>query len=162
MNPAVSITYHTDFLDRLGSSLPAGLSRFEKADDGSAVAASSSIVFRFNYLDVPFSGRLDRRGGETTLRLVGAVGPLPFTAQAARRRRRALKTLAAACRTTLDWQVSETQEISVGGVVALTQPVTPISIVAGAVQLLARGERYLSLLLDVLGEADGLNSWEAA
>ncbi len=164
MDPAVSITDHSDFLDRLGPSLPAGLGRFKKADDGGAMTASSSIALRFTYLDVPFSGRLERRGDETILRLTGAVGPLPFTAQAALRRRRALRTIAAACRTTLDWRVSATQEISVGvgGVVSLAQPVTPMTIVAGAVELLVQGERYLSLLLDVLGEADSLNSSEAA
>jgi hypothetical protein len=162
MDPVVSITAHTDFLDRLGPSLPTGLGRFERTDDGGAVAASSSIVLRFTYLDVPFSGRLERRGSETILHLTGAVGPLPFSAQAARRRRRALRALAAASRTTLDWRVSAAQEISVGGVVPLADPVTPVTIVAGAVQLLLRGERYLSLLLDVLGEADSLNSSQAA
>jgi len=162
MDPAVSITDHSDFLDRLGPSLPAGLGRFKKADDGGAMTASSSIALRFTYLDVPFSGRLERRGDETVLCLTGAVGPLPFTAQAALRRRRALRTIAAACRTTLDWRVSATQEISVNGVVSLAQPVTPMAIVAGAVELLVKGERYLSLLLDVLGEADSLNSSEAA
>ena len=62
----------------------------------------------------------------------------------------------------LDWRVSATQEISVGGTIALVQPVTPMTILAGAVQFLMRGDRYLSLLLDVLGEADSLNSSEAA
>jgi hypothetical protein len=37
-----------------------------------------------------------------------------------------------------------------------------MAIVAGAVELLVQGERYLSLLLDVLGEAESLNSLEAA
>jgi hypothetical protein len=162
MDPVVSITDHTDFLRRLGPSLPTGLSRFERADHGSAVAASSSVVLRFTYLDIPFSGRIERRRSETILHLTGAIGPLPFTAQAARRRSRALRTLAAASRTTLDWRISVTQEISVAGAIPLTHPVTPVAMVAGAIQFLLRGERYLRLLLDVLGEADSLNSSQAA
>jgi hypothetical protein len=162
MHPVVSITDHTDFLDRLGPSLPTELGRFERADDGSGVAASSSVVLHFTYLDVPFSGRIERQGSETILRLTGAIGPLPFTAQAARRRGRALRTLAAASHTALDWRVSATQEISVAGAIALAHPVTPVAMVAGAVQLLLRGECYLGLLLDVLGEADSLNSSQAA
>jgi len=82
MHPVVSITDHTDFLDRLGPSLPTELGRFERADDGSGVAASSSVVLHFTYLDVPFSGRIERQGSETILRLTGAIGPLPFTAGA--------------------------------------------------------------------------------
>jgi hypothetical protein len=162
MDPVVSITDHTDFLARLGPSLPIGLGRFDRTDDGGAAPASPSVVLRFSFLDVPFSGRIERRGSETILRLTGAVGPLPYSAQAAQRRRRALRTLTAASRTTLDWRVSAAQEISVGGVIPLTQPVTPMAMVAGAVELLLRGEPYLSLLLDVLGEADSLNSAQAA
>jgi hypothetical protein len=162
MDPVVSITDHTDFLDRLGPSMPTGLGRFDRTEDRGAGAASPAIVLRFTYLDVPFTGHVERRGGETILRLSGAVGPIPFSAQAARRRRRALKALAAARRTPLDWRVSAAQEISVGGVIALAEPVTPVAMVAAAVQLLLRGERYLSLLLDVLGEADSLNSSQAA
>jgi hypothetical protein len=163
MQPVVSITDHTDFLDRLGPSLPTELGRLERADDGGAVAASSTIVLRFTYLDVPFSGRVERQGSETILHLTGAIGPLPFSAQAVRRRARALRTLAAASRcTTLDWRVSVAQEISVAGAIPLAHPMTPVAMVVGAVQLLLRGEGYLSLLLDVVGDADSLNSSQAA
>jgi len=162
MHPVASIADHTDFLARLGPSLPTELGRFERTDDSGAVAASSSVALRFTYLDVPFSGRIERQGRETILHLTGEIGPLPFTAQAASRRGRALRTLAAAGRTMLDWRVSATQEISVAGAIPLAHPLTPLAMVAGAVQLLLRGEGYLSLLLDVLGEADSLNSSQAA
>jgi hypothetical protein len=49
------------------------------------------------------------------------------------------------------------QEITVDGTIALSEKPSPATMVAGAVQLLLQGERYLSLLLDVLGDADDLN-----
>ncbi len=120
------------------------------------------MVLRFAYRDVPFVGRIERRGAAATLQLTGAIGPLPFSAQAARRRRRALVTLAAGSGGALAWRVSAQQEITVDGTIALAQPLTPTATVAGAVQLLVQADCCLKLLLDVLGDADELNSPLAA
>src|SRR5437868_2289630 len=118
MDPVVSISEHSEFLDRLGSSLP----RFE---------ARQPVLLRFTYRDVPFVGRIERHGTAATLHLTGAVGPLPFTVQAARRRRRALLTLAAGSSSGLGWRVSPQQEITVAGSIELAHPLTPAATVSG-------------------------------
>jgi hypothetical protein len=157
MDPIVSISEHTEFLDRLGSSRSSEFDRI-----GRAAKVKQPVVLRFTYRDVPFVGRIEYQGAAAILHLIGAIGPLPFSAQAARRRRRALITLAAGSGAALTWRISAQQEITVGGTIALAQPLTPATTVAGAVQLLLQGDRCLSLLLDVLGDADQLNAPRAA
>jgi hypothetical protein len=157
MDPVVSISEHSEFLDRLGSSLPGELDRFGRAH----LKAAQPVLLRFTYRDVPFVGRIERHGTAATLHLTGAVGPLPFSVQAARRRRRALLTVAASS-SGLAWRVSPQQEITVAGSIELAQPLTPAATVAGAVRLLVQADSCLSLLLDVLGDADELNSPLAA
>jgi hypothetical protein len=149
MDPVVSISEHSEFLDRLGSSLP----RF---------TARQPVLLRFTYRDVPFVGRIERHGTAATLHLVGEVGPLPFSVRAARRRRRALLTVAAGSGSALSWRVSPHQEITFAGAIELAHPLTPAATVAGAVRLLLQADNCLSLLLDVLGDADELNSPLAA
>lgn len=160
MIPVVPIARHADFLRRLTPFLPAGVDPSETTE---AAETRQCITFRFDYLDVLFAGRVEHRGTAAFLHLTGALGPLPFTAQAARRRRRALDTLtAAAGNTSLNWRVSPTQEITLEGTTELPPPLSPVVMVTGAVRLLLDGERYFRLLLDVLGEADYLNSSQAA
>lgn len=158
MEAAASITEHAGFLQRLGSSLPASLERYAGEDTSGVGQTAQPIALRFTYRDVPFFASVERRDGMAALRLTGAIGPLPFSAQAARRRRRALTTLAATGRASLNWRVSMQQEITVEGTIALGGKLGLAAIVAGAVQLLLQGDRYLSLLLDILGDADNLNS----
>ena len=149
MDPVASFSEHSEFLDRLGSSLP----RFK---------ARQPVLLRFTYRDVPFVGRIVRHGTSATLHLVGEVGPLPFSVQAARRRRRALLAVAAGSGSALNWRVSPHQEITVAGAIELSHPLTPAATVAGAVRLLLQADNCLSLILDVLGDADELNSPLAA
>jgi len=158
---AVSISEHAEFLDRLGSTLPVEFARFDAAD-ASGNTKPSRITLRFTYRDVPFVGSIERQGTVSQLRLTGHVGPLPFSARAARRRRRALTTLAAAGRTPLSWRVSVRQEIIIGGGIELPPRLTPSAMVAGAMQVLLAGDGYLALLLDVLGDTAELNSRQAA
>jgi hypothetical protein len=163
MDPVVSIAEHTEFLDRLGASLPSELNRFGTARQDRPAKAVPPVVLRFTYRDVPFIGRIQRQyPTAATLHLTGEIGPLPFSAKAARRRRRALATLAAGSDTGLTWRVSAQQEVTVEGTITLAQPLTPAATVAGALQLLLQGDCCLSLLLDVLGDADELNSSLAA
>ena len=161
MNPVVSISEHSEFLHRLGSSLPRELDRFGQVGADHPAKPVHPLLLHFSYRDVPFTGRVERHGATTVLQLTGAVGPLPFTAQAARRRRRALITLAAGSGAALAWRISAQQEITVTGSIELAQPLTPATTVAAAVQLLLQGDRCLSLLLDVLGDLDELSSLAA-
>ena len=162
MDPVVSISEHSEFLDRLGSSLPSVLDRFGRTAVYPPVKVPHPMCLGFAYRDVPFIGRVERQGEKAILHLTGEIGPLPCSAQAARRRRRALITLAAGTSKTLAWRISARQEISVDGSIALPHPLTPAATVAGVVQLLIQAEPCLALLLDVLGDADELNSSMAA
>jgi hypothetical protein len=153
MDPTISISEHTEFLDRLGSSLPSEFDHIR-----GAAKIGRPIVLRFAYRDVPFVGRIERQDATAILHLTGEVGPLPFSAEAARRRRRALITLAAGSGAALTWRVSTHQEITVTGTTTLAQPLTPARAVAGVIQLLLQGDRCLSLLLDVLGDVAELSS----
>jgi hypothetical protein len=155
MDPIVTISEHADFLKRLGLSPPASLAGWVTPVGSATAEAAAPIVLRFAYRDVPFVVRIERDGKAAILQLSGKIGPLPFTAQAARRRRRALFTLAAAGSTSLNWRVSARQEIEVDGAITLARPLTPVAMVAGIVRLLLEGERYLDLLLEVLGEVLG-------
>jgi hypothetical protein len=161
MDPVVSISEHSEFLDRLGLSLPRELDSFG-AKSSDHAKARQPVLLRFTYRDVPFVGRIERHGAAASLHLTGEVGPLPFSVQAAKRRRRALITLAAGSGSALSWRVSAQQEITVTGSIVLAHPLTPAATVAGAIQLLLQGDGCLSLLLDVLGDADELNSPLAA
>lgn len=158
MERAVSISEHAEFLQRLGSSLPPSLDRYGIAETSRADAAGAPIAARFTYRDVPFVAHVEHRDGVAMLCLTGAVGPLPFSAQAARRRRRALTTLAAAGGVPLTWRVSMQQEITVEGAIALGAKPGPAAVVGGAVRLLLQGDHYLSLLLDVLGDSANLDA----
>jgi hypothetical protein len=162
MDPVVSISEHSEFLDRLGSSLPSVLDRLGQTAAYPSVKVPHPMCLRFAYRDVPFIGRVERQGETAILHLTGEIGPLPFSAQAALRRRRALITLAAGTSKTLAWRISARQEISVDGSIALAHPLTPAATVAGVVRLLIQAEPCLALLLDVLGDADELNSSMAA
>jgi hypothetical protein len=163
MDSASPIKHFAELLSRLGPTLPVELDRLALRGTMGLEPQPGDIAFRFAYLDVPFSGHVERRGDGAVLRLTGDLGPLPFTIEAAQRRRRALRTIAAAMRDTgLDWQVSEKQAIAVNGEVELARPLTPSAMIAGAVTLLLEGERHLRLLVDVLGEAECLNSPKAA
>jgi hypothetical protein len=157
------IAHHGALIDRLGAALPAELDRLALPQT-LGKGAASELTFRFLYCDVSFLARVSRDGAHATLRLTGDLGPMPYTIQAAQRRRRALRTLAMANRDTgLDWSITEKHCITVTGEVELTKrPLTPATMVAGAIGLLLRGEGYLRLLTDVLGEAECLNSSEAA
>jgi hypothetical protein len=162
MDPVVSIIEHSEFLDRLGSSLLSVLHRFGQTAAYQSVKLPHPMCLRFTYRDVPFIGRVERQGEKAILHLTGEIGPLPFSVRAARRRRRALMTLAAGTSKTLAWRISARQEISVDGSIVLTHPLTPAATVAGVIQLLIQADPCLALLLDVLGDADQLNSSMAA
>jgi hypothetical protein len=162
MDPVVSISEHSEFLDRLGSSLPSALDRFGQTAAHPSVKVPHPMYLRFAYRDVPFTGCVERQGETAVLHLTGEIGQIPFSAQAALRRRRALITLAAGTNETLAWRISAQQEITVDGSIALANPLTPSATVAGVVQLLIQAEPCLALLLDVLGDADELNSSMAA
>jgi hypothetical protein len=161
--PIAAMTDHADLTRRREPRSPIELDRLNLPLAMVAGKEGQPFSFRFAWRDVPFSGAIAGDGTVARLTVTGELGPLPFTIEAARRRNRALRTLAAARRWTgLDWHLNSAQEIVVSGETMLSQPTTPGAMIAGAVGVLARGDHYLALLLDVLGDADSLNLAAAA
>lgn len=157
MPAIVPITDPAELIARLGAVTPIALDR------DAALAPAEGVRFAFAWRDVPFSSTIEGRGEEAVLTVSGELGPMPFTIEAAHRRQRALRTLAAACRwTDLAWRLTPAHQIVVEGEARLAQPVSPAAMIAGAVGILARADRYLALLLDVLGDAECLNVPAAA
>jgi hypothetical protein len=157
------MTHHTDPTRCREPRLPIELDRLSLPQAMAARRDGQRFGFRFVWRDVPFSGTVTGDGAPARLTVTGELGPLPFTIEAARRRNRALRTLAAAQRSTdLDWRLTAAQEIVVSGETMLVGPSTPGAMIAGAVGVIARGDHYLALLLDVLGDAQSLNLTAAA
>src|SRR5690348_15052350 len=116
MLPVAPIAHHADLIARLASGLPPELDRLALPQALGLAASSQGVAFGFAWRDVPFSSAIEGRGNEALLKLTGAVGPMPFSIEAGRTRRRALRTLAEACRATaLDWRLTTTQQIVVSG-----------------------------------------------
>ena len=163
MDPVAPITHHSELIRRLGPALSPEFDRLELAQSMGLAEPVHGIVFRFTYLDIPFTGEVERNANGAVLRLSGAIGPMPFTIEAPRRRQRALRALAAASvDTALDWCLSPTQELTVSGKIDVPRPMTPAAMVTGAVRLLLASGGYLGLLLEVLGEPDPVTSSAAA
>ena len=157
MPATAPITDPAELFARLGTVAPIALDR------GAALAPAQGVQFSFAWRDVPFSSTIESHGEEAVLRVSGDLGPMPFTVEAAHRRQRALRTLAAACRwTDLAWRLTPAHQIVVEGKARLAQPVSPAAMIAGAVGILARADCCLALLLDVLGDAECLNAPAAA
>lgn len=111
------------------------------------------LKFRFCFNEVPFTAEADRRQGRPVLSLTGDLGILPYSIEAASRRRRLRKVLAAARHASgLSWEVTAEHHIKVAGAIDLGLPLTPMAVIAGATTLLLRSRPYLELIVAVGGE----------
>src|SRR5882762_750580 len=114
MDPVAPITHHSELIRRLGPALSPEFDRLELARSMGLAEPTNGVAFRFTYLDIPFTGQVESTADGALLRLSGAIGPVPFTVEAPRRRQRALRALAAASiDTALDWRLSPAQELTV-------------------------------------------------
>ena len=134
--------------------LPLDPSEFALALSGVAQSKPGArIEFRFLFGEVAFRAHAEDRRRHVVLTLVGDLGFLPFTIENSRRRRRLRNALAAARRGSgLRWEITPGHEIRVTGDIELPSPLAPVSVITGAVTLLARGRPYLDLVVSVAGE----------
>jgi hypothetical protein len=163
MDQVAPITHHAELISRLGPTLPPELCRLALPQAMGHESTARNFTFGFVWRELPFTGIVEATGSAARLAVMGSLGPLPFTAEDAKRRQRARRALAEANRQTrLEWQLSPKHEILVGGVIELARPLSPGRMIAAAVAMLLPGDGYLALLLDVLGDADSLNLAAAA
>ena len=65
-----------------GKKLPVDLHTVWTDDDGQTLTMSDGIVqFDFGYRQIRFAGRLEQTEGKAHLKLVGDLGPMPFSAE---------------------------------------------------------------------------------
>src|SRR5471032_377967 len=124
MDPSLTHSHTAALLGRLCTVVPPGLAAFVAPPDEAAASAAAGAVrqvaFRFSYRELPCTAIIERRESDSILRLVGNFGPLPYTAEGAPQRRRALQAIAAAKSDTgLDWRLSPAQAIIFAGDIAL-------------------------------------------
>ncbi|HLJ20815.1 MAG TPA: hypothetical protein VKU84_11485 [Stellaceae bacterium] len=134
-----------------GFTLPLELDRPEMFGRGD----TRPVAFRFTYREVPFACTATRESGHPVLTLTGDFGALPYTAEGAERRQ-AVQTVVSAARqgSGLDWHVTPEQQIVMKGEISLTLPLTPVTMIAGAVTVVLRARPYLEVLLDTLAQAE--------
>jgi hypothetical protein len=162
MDQSLANSHTAALIGRLCAVVPPGLAPFV-APDEAAIGSARQLAFGFSYRELPYTATIERQESASVLRIVGNFGPLPYSAEGARPRRRTLQAMAAAKSDTgLDWHLSPTQEIIVAGEVTLQNPLTPSAMIAGVVGLLLRADAYTGLLLEILGEARWLTSPQAA
>jgi hypothetical protein len=162
MDPSLAHSHSAALIGRLGTVMPPGLVPFA-APAEAASATLRQVAFRFSYREVPCTAIVERQEGSSILRLVGNFGPLPYTAEGAVQRRRALQVIAATKRQPgLGWHLSPTQSILFTGDFALPQPLTPPAMISGVVGLLLRADDYIGFLLEILGDSGWLTAPRAA
>jgi hypothetical protein len=161
MDPSATNSHSAALIDRVGTVVPSGLAPFVASPAQSAPIRQ--VAFRFSYRDVPCTAISEQRGSDSILRLVCNFGPLPYTAEGAQPRRRALQAIALAKNDTgLDWHLSASQVVVLTNDVALTQPYKPATMIAGVVGLLLRADQYIGLLREILGSPGDLTAPQAA
>ncbi len=134
---------------------PLEVDRLAAAFPDLAQVPRSITSFRFGFHEVPFQGRLERRGNRPVLTLIGDLGLLPFTIENARRRRRMLHIASTGPHATgMRWEITPQHEIRVQGEIELSVPLTVHAVIAGVASLLLRVSPYLDLFVEVAGEAD--------
>ena len=110
--------------------------------------------FRFECLGLRFVAATRVRKGALLLQLTAKVGPIPYTAESQDRRRDALVIM----RSSLALQhikmgMSRDRQIEVVGEFPIAEPLTPISVVSAATELVLEIKPYITLLADFVTTA---------
>lgn len=118
--------------------------------DGSGKAlplADGTTQFDFRYRDVRFVGRVEVDHGSVTLRIVGDVGPMPYSAESAQARAGLARICAVANDSLKHARLRVVQgRILVGTDLALETPPTATGLVSAVVEFLLPTRPYLELI----------------
>lgn len=112
------------------------------------------INFRFVWQQMGCVARVDKTDKGLRLRLVGDLGPVPFSAESPDTRDRLLElarwsTRSAGCRFT----VSPRRHLNLLGELPVTEPLTGAAILSAAVHFLVDARPYVTLAREVRGAA---------
>jgi len=118
--------------------------------DGSGKAlplADGTTQFDFHYRDIRFVGRVEVDHGSVTLRVVGDVGPMPYSAESTQARAGLARICAVANDSLKRARLRVAQgRILLGTDIALETPPTATALVTAIVEFLLPAQPYLELI----------------
>ena len=135
----------------LGDALPNFDELLQTARSGLAsVTPAPPIDFRFVWHHMGYVARVDKTDKGLRLRLVGDLGPVPFSAESPEARGRLLElarwsTRSAGCR----FAVSPRHRLNLLGELPVAEPLTGASILSAAVRFLVDVKPYVALAREV-------------
>jgi hypothetical protein len=131
-----------------GAPLPLDLHTVWNDEDGQVLSAGDGpILFDFTYRSIRFVGRSEEVGDRARLRLVGDVGPMPFSAES-RAARQGLLRIVEVANSSLG---AATFRVALGRIVLGTEgevpaPLTATTLVSLVVAFLVPASSYLDLI----------------
>jgi hypothetical protein len=130
-----------------GRSLPIDLVGAEADSLGRAL---SPAQFDFTYRQIRFACRCDETAGQPHLKLVGDVGPLPFSAESPTARA-AIQAIVDSANATLGPVFRLTNgRVLLGGEGDLPSPVTATDLISAVVRFVLPARPYLELIAEVV------------
>lgn len=110
------------------------------------LAPEPPINFQFRWQGIPFAARVDNTEAGLRLRMVGDLGPVPYSAENAEGRDRLLSLVQwADADGTCRFVVGRRQHLNLLGDARITMPLTGTAIVATATNFLLQARPYIDL-----------------
>lgn len=131
-----------------GKALPLDMdSVLGEADAPPLSLGDGAIAFDFGFRFVRFAGKMEETGGIAHLKLVGDLGPLPFSAESQAARAGLLRIVDAGNGVLGAGRFRVTQgRILLGGDLALPMPVSAVGLVSEVAKFLAPATPYMELI----------------
>lgn len=128
--------------------LPLELKTIHVADDGKAARRlPDQLTFRFHFAGIAFDAAARRHAGGTRLSLEGLLGYLPYSAQGPALRTDVATIVASSSAMQAGrFVVTEGQEIRLRAEVEVETPITPVSLIAAAADILVNAKPWLDTL----------------
>lgn len=131
-----------------GKPLPLDLHTIVADNDGRPLSVGDGkLLFDFTFRFVRFAGRYDEEAGSAAMKLVGDVGPMPFSAESPAARA-GLATIVTRANEALGGPAFKVTQgrIMLGGELKVVPPVTATSLVATVAAFLIPAIPYLELI----------------
>lgn len=131
-----------------GKALPVDLHTVWTDDNGQTLTVGDgTIQFDFGYRDIRFAGRMDQAEGRAHLKLVGDLGPLPFSAESPAARAGLIRIIESAT-SALGGEAFRVAQgrILLGGDLDIPVPVSATGLVTSVARFLLPTAPYLELI----------------
>lgn len=139
---------NTNAFTLAGMALPLDIDAvLEEAETAPLTLKDGPVAFDFGFRFVRFGGRLEQQGECTGLRLVGDLGPLPFSAESPAARA-GLTRIVEAGNSVLGagtFRIAQGR-ILLGGAMAIPSPPTAVSLVSAITRFLVPATPYMELI----------------